>query len=394
MARLAALPLLGMLRPFGLRPSARKAVLLLLLAGCHAAPPAALDPNGRLIGIVTDVGGRGDQSFNDGALRGLEAWACGLRYTASGYAPLTAPELTASLPPDLAQSLGVPKPIAGLRPLVLQARAQEDYRPDLELLAQRHVALAVGVGFMLEDAVAAEAKGHPTQRYLLIDSPILDAQGAELTLPNVESVTFREQEGSYLAGALAGLATRSGKVGFIGGMQVPLIQRFEAGFRAGLERTNPAAARALVVQYTGSFDDSSAGKRLGQSLYGGGVDVLFQAAGADGLGVIQAAKEAGRFVIGVDSDQAQLAPASVLTSMVKHVDLAVYLAARDVGLGRFTPGNRELGLAEGGVGLAPVRVDFPGKAQALATIERLRGEIASGRLSVPRAPESPAARAK
>jgi len=180
-------------------------------------------------------------------------------------------------------------------------------------------------------------------------------------------------------------------VAFVGGMQVPLIQRFEAGFRAGLAATNATAAAQLAVQYTGSFDDSSAGKRVAQSLYGSGVDVLFQAAGADGLGAIEAAKEAGKWVIGVDSDQAHLAPASVLTSMVKHVDYAVYLAVRDAAAGRFTAGNRELGLAESGVGLAPVRVDFTGKTQALAKLEELRRAIVAGQIHVPREPEGIAA---
>jgi basic membrane protein A len=365
---------------------------LVLCSACHSGAGAgagtgAASPAGaKLIGIVTDVGGRGDQSFNDGALRGLESWACGLRYTASGYQPLSPSDLTKSLPDDLRDKLQGLQQAQGIAPYVLQARAQEDYRPDLELLAQRHAALAVGVGFMLEDALAAEARAHPEQRYLLIDSPILDAKGAPVTLPNVESVTFREQEGSYLAGALAGLVTKTGRVAFVGGMQVPLIQRFEAGFKAGLAATNPAAAAQLAIQYTGSFDDSSAGKRVAQSLYGGGVDVLFQAAGADGLGAIEAAKEAGKYVIGVDSDQAHLAPASVLTSMVKHVDYAVYLAARDVAAGKFTAGNHELGLAEGGVGLAPVAFDFSGKAEALKKVEELRQKIIAGQIVVPRTP--------
>ncbi len=357
----------------------------LLAAACHAASPSP-DGGKKIIGVVTDVGGRGDQSFNDGALRGLESWACALRYTASGYRPLAPAALLDTVPADLRDRLGANPALPGLAPYVLQARAAEDYRPDLERLAQRRVALAVGVGFMLEDAVAAEARAHPEQHYMLIDSPILDSAGKTMALPNVASVTFREQEGSYLVGALAGLVTKTGQVAFVGGMQVPLIQRFEAGFRAGLAATNPAAAARLAVEYTGSFDDSSAGKRVAQALYGRGVDVLFQAAGADGLGAIEAAKEAGKWIIGVDSDQSQLAPASVLTSMVKHVDYAVYLAARDVSAGKFDPGNRELGLAEGGIGLAPVRVDFPGRAEALARVESLRQAIVAGRISVPARP--------
>ncbi len=265
---------------------------------------------------------------------------------------------------------------------MLQAHAQEDYRPNLSLLEGRKAALIVGVGFLLEDAVAAEARVHPQQRYLLIDSPILGADGKPVTLPNVASVTFREQEGSFLVGVLAGLITQ-GQVAFLGGMQVPLIRRFEAGFRAGVATVNPAAAKAMAIEYTGSFDDSSAGKRVAQALYGRGVDVLYQAAGADGLGAIAAAGEAGKWIVGVDSDQAHLAPKVVLTSMVKHVDYAVYLAVKDAAEGKLAAGNRELGLAEGGLGLAPIRVDFPGKAAALARIEAYRKAIASGALKIP-----------
>jgi basic membrane protein A len=201
-------------------------------------------------------------------------------------------------------------------------------------------------------------------------------------LPNVSSLTFREQEGSFLAGVLAALVSK-GQIGFVGGMQVPLIRRFEAGFRAGVQTVSPAAAKAMAIEYTGSFDDSSAGKRVAQALYGRGVDVVFQAAGADGLGVIAAANEAGKWVIGVDSDQAHLAPKVTLTSMVKHVDYAVYLAVKDLAAGKFATGNRELGIAEAGVGLAPIRVDFPEKAAALAKIESYKKLIADGKLVVP-----------
>lgn len=359
---------------------ARGGLLLATLGGCHGATHK--DQAGLTIGLVTDVGGRGDQSFNDGALRGLEAWACGLRYFADGYQPLPPGDARASIPPDLADRLSDLQPVRGVRPLVLQAHAQEDYRPNLSLLADRKVALAIGVGFLLEDAVAAEAAAHPEQRYLLIDSPVLDATGKPSTAANVASVTFREQEGSFLAGVLAGLVTK-GQVGFIGGMQVPLIRRFETGFRAGVSAVNPEAGKAMAIDYTGSFDDSSAGKRVAQSLFARGVDVLFQAAGADGLGVIAAADQAGKWVIGVDSDQAHLAPKVVLTSMVKHVDYAVYLAVKDLAGGKFVPGNRELGLAEGGVGLSPVRVDFPGREAVLARIESYRKAIADGQLHVP-----------
>ncbi len=359
----------------------RRLALLLTtaaLAACKkgGAPDGA--SNRLKVGLVIDVGGRGDGSFNDGALRGLEMWAGGLRYTSRGYQPLAPAELAASLPPDLAAA-GV-RPL-GVRPLVLQAKAQEDYEPDLELLAAERCDLVVAVGFLLENAVEAAAIKRPESRFLLIDSPLLDAKGRPYALANVRTVVFREQEGSFLAGALAGFASRTGKVGFVGGMEVPLIQRFEAGFAAGVRTTAPLALVKRV--YTGNFDDSTSGKRATESLFAQGVDVVFHGAGSGGLGAIEAARERGKLAIGVDSDQSYLAPEHVLTSMLKHVDYAVWLAAKDVAEKRFAGGSVVLGLAEGGLGLAPVRIDFPGKPKALERVEALRRAIVEKRIAVP-----------
>ncbi len=346
-------------------------------------PPAAATTKASKIGIVTDVGGRGDQSFNDSALRGLELWAAGKRFTPSGYVEVPKAEYEQAIPKDLASK--ELKPLA-VQPVVLQSKVQEDYEPNLQLLVDQGAALSVGVGFMLENAVEAVAKRNPDARFLLIDSPLLDEKGTPYTQPNVRTVVFREEQGSFLVGALAGLVTKTGKVGFVGGMEVPLIKRFEAGYRAGVMTTNPKAE--VVVNYTGSFDNVAAGKQVGQDLAAKGADVIFQAAGADGLGVIQAVKEAraqgkGVYVIGVDSDQHHLAPEAVLTSMLKHSDLAIYQAARDLVMGKLTPGEQVLGLKEGGVGYAEVRVDFPGKAEALQKVEALRERIVSGSLKVP-----------
>jgi basic membrane protein A len=353
-------------------------VLALALPACKKGPAPAAAPGPVKVGLVIDVGGRGDASFNDGALRGLEMWAAGLRYTPKGYEPLAPADLEASIPPDL-RSAGI-RPL-GVAPIVLQAKAQEDYEPDLELLASENADLVVGVGFLLEDAVETAAKKRPGSRFLLIDSPILDARGQPYPLPNVRTVVFREQEGCFLAGALAGLASRTGVVGFVGGMEVPLIRRFEAGFEAGVRTVAPRAVVKRV--YTGNFDDSTSGKRAAESLFAQGVDVVFHGAGAGGLGAIQAARERGVLAIGVDSDQSFLAPATVLTSMMKHVDYAVYLAVKDVAARRFAAGATELGLADGGLGLAPVRIDFPGKERALARVEALRRAIVEKRVAVP-----------
>jgi basic membrane protein A len=201
----------------------------------------------------------------------------------------------------------------------------------------------------------------------------------------VRTVVFKEEEGSFLVGALAGLVAKD-TVGFVGGMEIPLIKKFEAGFRAGVKTTNPAAT--VLVQYTGTFDNVGAGKQVAADLLAKGATVLFHAAGSDGLGAIQAVKEAraagkGVFAIGVDSDQSHLAPEAMLTSMVKRVDLAVYLAVKDLCDGTFTAGDRTLGLKENGVGMAKVTVDFPNKEQALATVEGLRQRIVEGALVVP-----------
>jgi basic membrane protein A len=365
-----------MRRPARLLAPALAAAVIAALPGCRRPEPAALAP--AVVGLVIDVGGRGDASFNDGALRGLEMWAAGLRYTPRGYQPLPQADLAASIPPDLPAA--AVKPL-GVRPMVLQSKAQEDYQPNLELLAAEKADLVVGVGFLLENAVEEAARKRPGARFLLIDSPLLDARGRPFELPNVRSLVFREQEGSFLVGALAGFATRSGAVGFVGGMEVPLIERFEAGFAAGARTARPGVVVKRV--YTGNFDDSTSGKRAAETLLDQGVDVVFHGAGSGGLGVIQAARERGKLAIGVDSDQSFLAPGNVLTSMLKHVDYAVYLAARDAVEKRFTPGVGVLGLAEGGLGLAPVRVDFPGKAEALEKVEAMRRAIVEGRLRPP-----------
>jgi basic membrane protein A len=357
------------------------ALLCLSAAACKKPRPA------HTIGLALDVGGRGDQSFNDGALRGLEGMAAGLAYGAKGYQPLGEEQRQALIPLDLR---GKPLPALGIpQPLVLSGKAQEDYEPNLQLLVDQGSELTVAVGFMMEKAVREVSARNPEAKFLLLDSPVLGADGKPVKRANVRAVVFREHEGSFLVGALAGLLTRTGKVGFVGGMQVPLIKKFEAGFRAGVKAVNPEAAKNVLVAYTGSFDDEKKGVEVGQDLYGRGCDIVFHGAGLDGLGVIKAAEKAGKLVVGVDSDQAHVAPHNVLTSMVKHGDLAVYEGVRDVVQGRFTAGDVALGLKEGGVGLAPLGGDAipeitPAlKAAALADVEKIKAAIIAGAFAVP-----------
>ena len=361
------------------------AVALVTAFGCKksdpAATPAATAKGTKTVGLVTDIGGRGDQSFNDSALRGLETWAAGAKFTGGKYEPLKPNEVASSVPEDLKSRVEA----LGVKPLVVQSKAQEDYQPNLGLLVDQGADLVVGTGFMLENAVEAVAKANPGSKFLLIDSPILDAKGQPTALPNVRTVVFREEEGSFLAGALAGMVAKE-KVGFVGGMEIPLIKKFEAGFRAGVKTTNPKAQ--VLATYTGSFDNVAAGKQVAQDLISKGAELIFHAAGSDGLGAIQAVKEAraaGKkvFAIGVDSDQSHLAPDAMLTSMVKRVDLAVWEATKDLVDGKFSPGDRVMGLKEGGVSLAPVTLEFPEKAAALEKVAALKAQIVAGTLKVP-----------
>jgi basic membrane protein A len=352
-----------------------------------ATPPTPPKPKTYSVGLVVDLGGRGDHSFNDAALRGLELWGAGKKYEGGGYVAASPEEIKQSITSDLA---GLQPPITAqpIEPQVIQSKSPEDYEPNLQLLVDQPVDLVIGNGFLLEPAVETVAKKNPNSKFLLVDSVLLDAENKPYSLPNVRTVTFKEHEGSFLVGALAGLVSKTGKVGFVGGMEVPIIKKFEAGYRAGVKTTNPKAEQGLMAVYTGSFNNVAAGKQVAQDLIKKGADVIFQAAGADGLGVIQAVKEAkaaGKtvYVIGVDSDQSHVAPDVVLTSMLKHLDLAIYNAIRDLAEGKFSAGDHTLGLKEGGVGYAEVRVDFPGKAEALQKVEALRQRVNSGELKVP-----------
>jgi basic membrane protein A len=256
-------------------------------------------------------------------------------------------------------------------------------------MMDQDVSLTIAVGFMLEPAVEVTAQRHPDKEFLFVDSPLFNAASEPYSLPNVRAVTYRAEEGYFLAGALAGLATRGGKIGFVGGMEIPLVKQYEAGFRAGVAVTNPKAT--VVSSYTGSFTNFAMGKQVGQDIVLKGTDVIFAAAGVDGLGAIQAVKEArdaGKelFVIGVDSDQYHLAPKAMLTTVLKRVDLTIYEGVRDRLQGRFKGGLLSLGLKEGGIALASVRLDFPGKEEALSKLEELKAKIIAGEIQIPSHP--------
>lgn len=310
--------------------------------GVREEAPNQAAENKLRVAMVTDVGGLGDQSFNDAAYRGLQ-------------------RAEAEFGTEIA---------------VIESSAMTDYVENLSSLAEQGYDMVLAIGFLMVDALTEVAEQYPDTKFGLIDSTV-DAS-------NVASITFKEEEGSYLVGAIAGLQTKSDKVGFIGGMEMPLIKKFEAGFLAGVKKVNPDAE--IVVGYTGVFTDPGAGKELALTQYNQGADVIYHASGSCGIGVIKAAAEEGLYAIGVDSPQAHLAPYWVLTSMVKRVDNAVFSEIEALNKGEFKADHKIYGLAENGVAyssqaLAKVHPDL------MKQVDQLKQQIINGEIEVPVSPE-------
>lgn len=320
------------------------AVLLALFAiafvpGCarHHGPSA-----GQLtLGMVTDVGGLGDRSFNDSAYRGL------LR---------SRDQLGAYIQ-------------------VLQSRSAADYEPNLNALTNLHYGMIYAIGFLMGRDLDAVARENPTQRFAIIDAVLDD--------PNVVSVTFREQDGSFLAGSLAAMVSKTHHIAFLGGQDIPLIRKFEAGYTAGAREIDPTIR--VDVKYAGSFDDVAAGKELSNLLFTSGADIIFAAAGKAGLGAIDAVKSRDNaYVIGVDSNQDALVPGKILTSMVKKVDVAVYDVAKALQNGTPMHGHLELGLKDGAIGLTDFAYTRAAIGNAnLARLKTVQHAITSGRITPP-----------
>ena len=306
------------------------------------------------VGVVFDLGGRGDKSFNDGAYLGAER---------------------------AERELGV-------QVRFIEPGEGSDREAGLRLLAAEGMDLVIGVGFIFTDDLTQLAREYPRTRFAGVDySVATDAAGEPIAPPaNLAALKFREEQGSFLVGALAALVGKSKKVGFVGGMDFPLIQKFEMGYRAGVHAV--CADCQVLVQYAGvtpeAFRNPGKGKELALSQYQQGVNVIFHASGSTGLGVFEAARQTGRLAIGVDADQYREAPGYILTSMVKGVDNAVFDAIRRVTQHRFTGGIYEYGLAEGGVGYV-----YDANNAALipppvrARLESLKRDIIAGRIVVP-----------
>ena len=304
------------------------------------------------VGLVFDIGGRGDKSFNDAAYAGLER---------------------------AQKELGV-------RFTTLETNEGSDREAQLRQLAAGDAKLVFGVGFLFTDDVRALAREFPDQKFACVDYTV---NPNDTLPPNLVALKFREEEGSFLVGALAALLSRTEKVGFVGGMEIPLIRKFQAGFTAGVKAVNPKAT--VIVKYAGNtgaaFKDPTKGKELALAEYQAGADIIFHASGSTGLGVFEAARELKKLAIGVDSDQYDEAPGVVLTSMVKRVDTAVFDTIRDLKAGQWQGGVREFGLADQGVTWV---YDERNKAlipdAVKARVDSLQAEIVAGRIQVPTEP--------
>lgn len=308
------------------------------------------------VAMVTDTGGVDDKSFNQSAWTGIQAFGeeHGLEKGDNGYD-------------------------------YLASTSDADYETNLNQLIRRDFDIVFGIGFLLENAIKEIAEQQPEANLAIID--------AQVDAPNVASVLFKEQEGAFLAGVAAALMTDTGKVGFVGGMDIPVINRFHAGFVAGVEAANPDVQ--VEVQYTGDFAKAELGKSAANLMYGSGVDIIFHAAGATGNGVFTEAKErkaadpnANVWVIGVDSDQyaeGQVDDSTnvTLTSVLKRVDLAVQKISNEAKNGEFPAGLTVYGLADEGIGLADSRGAIPAEVQT--KIDEFKQQVIDGEIEVPEA---------
>ena len=326
--------------------------------------------------MVTDTGGLGDKSFNDGTWHGIVRAA---KEVGADYE-------------------------------VIQSYEQADYIPNLSKAA-KEADLVFAVGFMMTDALFKVAAQFPSTKFVGID--IVAPEGKEL--PNVLTFTFKEQEAAFLVGYVAAAMTKTAIVGFVGGIPIPPVERFRYGFEAGVKMYAKLHGKEIQILrgYTQEFSDPKKGKDLAMSQFAEGADVIFHASGACGNGVIEAAKEKfadlvgkdnptledfinyyyehgkGYFAIGVDADQDYMAPGAVLTSAMKRVDMAAYYAVKWAYEGTFKGGHMVLGLAQEGVGMSPMKYTkglVPTKVLAeLLLVEKL---IKEGKFVIPDSQEA------
>ena len=295
------------------------------------------------LGIVYDAGGKFDKSFNQSASEGLSRF----------------------------------KKETGINVFEAQASSDTQAEQVLRGLARKKLDLIMSIGFSQTQAVQKVAAEFPAVHFVLVDG---NAQGK-----NVNSVLFKEQEGSYLVGVAADMASKSKNIGFVGGMDIPLIRAFACGYSQGAKAVTPAinVQQNMVGTTSAAWNDPAKGGELARAQFDRGADVVFAVAGGSGLGVLQMAKAKGKLAIGVDSNQNGIQPGAVLTSMVKHVDNVTYDAFMQAKNGQFTPGVTYKGLKEGGVDWA---LDKDNRAIVSSAMEKrvnaTKADIISGKIKV------------
>jgi len=331
-------------------------VTAVVTAGCHRSSYAADDKSKVHVGIVFDIGGKDDRSFNAAAWQGVNRAAKDLPIVLRDVEP------------------GDPTSV----------------EPAMRAFAERGYDMIIGVGFSQTPNIEAVAKDYPNLNFAIVDGVS--------QLPNVASLIFKEHEGSYLVGMIAALTSKTGTIGFVGGMDIPLIHKFETGYEEGARAVNPNIR--IVPNYVGvtdaAWNDPVKGKELARTQIEKGADVIFAAAGNSGLGTFDAVEQFGkdsqgraqRFVIGVDSDQNWVKPGFVLTSMVKRVDNAVYQIVKDRVENRPIGGVHVYGLDNEGIGYA---VDEYNKdllsQKTIQAVEAAKQKIIAGQIKVTNAME-------
>ncbi len=311
------------------------------------------------VAMVTDVGGIDDKSFNQSAWEGMI---------------------------EFGQSFGLNE---GTDFKYLQSSTDADYAPNLNSLVREDYDLIWGIGFLMASDIKTVATQRPEAQFAIVDMVVTDDD--EQLIPNVANVTFKEHQGSFLVGVVAGMQTESNKVGFIGGVEGSLIKKFENGFKAGVKSVNPDAE--IIVQYAESFNDASRGQQIANGMYAQGADIIYHAAGGTGNGLFTEAKNRKRnnenvWAIGVDRDQHEegLPENVTLTSMIKRVDTALYLVNEQTMNGDFPGGEvLEFGLEEEAVGIAPTTENV--SEEALSTVEEYIQQIQAADIDVPQTDE-------
>lgn len=309
------------------------------------------------VGLVFDIGGRGDKSFNDSAYAGLER---------------ASKEFGLEMGKDIEY---------------IEPTEAPDRENALRKLVDKKKDIIFAIGFIFSDDVNRVAKEFPNVKFACVDY-VPPANEAAI-LPNVVGLKFKEEEGSFLVGAIAGLVTKTNKVGFVGGMESPLIKKFQAGYTAGVKYVNPKCE--VIVNYAGvtpdAFKNPTKGKELALAMYDKGADIIYHASGSTGLGVFEAARDKNKLAIGVDADQYKEAPGHILTSMIKKVNEAVFQEIKAVKDGQFKSGIRTFDLASNGVdyvydennkNLIPDDVH--------KKVEDIRAKIIKGEIKVPSTP--------